>query len=361
MDGAPPVGDGAVATPTDSTNDRSEAAADRDAPKACAEDAPVDAAQLDALLGLSGPGPGATAPAGPGSATEAAVTSSLVVQLPSAMTSLAMLAAPLAQQGLSPGSPSGKGTARIDAGRGDGGGLGANEAKATALQAALDAAQASSGDAAKLVDAGLLLGAGTDIALGAAARAAIEPQSAGGALQDALASGTGSGSAASPSAIDALAAQGGIAARHATNARPAAIALASPVGSPPWRDEVAARVSWMIDNGEQRASLTLSPENLGPLEVRIAVREGEASVWFGASQPETRAALELAMPRLREMLASSGLSLTNSGVFSDSPRDPYRALASAGLARASLESGRDEPKAVTSSLRVSRGVLDLYA
>ena len=48
----------------------------------------------------------------------------------------------------------------------------------------------------------------------------------------------------------------------------------------------------MIDRGEQVASLRLTPENLGPLDVRIAVREGETTVWFGASHPETRAALE---------------------------------------------------------------------
>ncbi len=56
------------------------------------------------------------------------------------------------------------------------------------------------------------------------------------------------------------------------------------------------------------------------MEVRISVRESDASVTFVAAHADTRAALEQAMPKLRDMLASQGLALADSAVFADSQR-----------------------------------------
>ena len=70
--------------------------------------------------------------------------------------------------------------------------------------------------------------------------------------------------------------------------------------------------------------MRVSPEHLGPVEVKISVHNGDASVWFGANHPDTRAALEQALPRLREMFANQGLTLTDSGVSRESPRNQAR-------------------------------------
>lgn len=136
--------------------------------------------------------------------------------------------------------------------------------------------------------------------------------------------------------------------------------IRSPLGTTAWADELGSRVTWMVERGEQVASLKLSPEHLGPLEVRIAVREGETSIWFGAAQADTRAALEQSLPRLREMLGASGLSLANAGVFSHTPRDPQRGFTAAALARAAQESGTDPQSGVVTTL-TGRGLVDLYA
>jgi flagellar hook-length control protein FliK len=73
------------------------------------------------------------------------------------------------------------------------------------------------------------------------------------------------------------------------------------------------------------ASLKLSPEHLGPLEIQISVQDDRATVWFGAAHAETRTALEQALPRLRELLQSQGLSLTDAGVFKEPPREQAKA------------------------------------
>ncbi|MCP5327985.1 MAG: flagellar hook-length control protein FliK [Steroidobacteraceae bacterium] len=144
----------------------------------------------------------------------------------------------------------------------------------------------------------------------------------------------------------------------AAPARPAE--LRAPPGTPAWNDELGTQLVWMVERGEQIASLRLNPDNLGPLEVRIAVREGETTVWFGASHADTRNAIEQSLPRLRELLGASGLLLANAEVFSHTPRDPQRGFTAAALTRASQESGADAGEdPVTSVTR--RGLIDLYA
>ena len=136
---------------------------------------------------------------------------------------------------------------------------------------------------------------------------------------------------------DALATQRPTQSTGDASAQPA---VNSPVGSPQWREEVGARVSLMIQQGNHSASLKLSPEHLGPMEVRISVQNDQASVWFGAAHADTRAAIEHALPRLRELFASQGLSLADAGVFREPPRDPPRQSFSLDLPAATARPNR---------------------
>jgi flagellar hook-length control protein FliK len=134
--------------------------------------------------------------------------------------------------------------------------------------------------------------------------------------------------------------------------------LQHPVGTSAWADEVGTRMIMMTDRGQHSASLRLSPEHLGPLEVRIAVRDDQASVWFGAAHADTRAAIEQALPRLRELFASQGLSLADAGVHHQAPRDQGR------HASASLNGGlsaADEAGAISSPIAIKLGLIDAYA
>jgi len=108
----------------------------------------------------------------------------------------------------------------------------------------------------------------------------------------------------------------------------------APVGSPQWADELGSKLTVMVDKGQHSASLKLTPDNLGPLEVRISITDDKASVWFGAAHADTRAAIEHALPKLRDMFATQGLSLGDMGVFKEPPRDqqpqPNRNFAGTG-------------------------------
>jgi flagellar hook-length control protein FliK len=136
--------------------------------------------------------------------------------------------------------------------------------------------------------------------------------------------------------------------------------IPSPVGSPAWADELSSKVTWMANQGIESASLRLSPEHLGPVEVHISVQDGSTRVVFGAAQADTRSALEQALPRLREMFASQGLTLADAGVSREPPRQP-QSRASAVAAVSSLSPGSEESAAVSSVLPVRLGLLDTYA
>jgi flagellar hook-length control protein FliK len=70
----------------------------------------------------------------------------------------------------------------------------------------------------------------------------------------------------------------------------------------------------MVGQGEQSASLTLNPPDLGPLQVVLTLSQTQASADFSSAQPEVRQALQDALPRLREMLADAGISLGQANV-----------------------------------------------
>jgi flagellar hook-length control protein FliK len=221
------------------------------------------------------------------------------------------------------------------------------------------------------------------LALDAAAASALVPFGAGtdGAGDDLLTravpasldsttSVLGTSATASPSAgaLQTAAPAASLAARDpassATSAHAARAPVATPVGAAGWGDELAQRLNMLIDRGDQSATLRLSPEHLGPLEVRISVRESEANVWFGAAHAETRSALEASLPRLRELLAGSGLALTQSGVSQRDPRDAAGTLPSPQPPQAGEpalgDSDGDARSMRAASLRSLR-LLDVYA
>ena len=95
-------------------------------------------------------------------------------------------------------------------------------------------------------------------------------------------------------------------------------ALRQPVGTEAWQDELSAQLSVMAEQGERsEAVMKLAPAELGELEIRIEVRGSEATLQFGAASVETRQALEQAQSRLREMMASEGIEVSEYSIFSD--------------------------------------------
>jgi flagellar hook-length control protein FliK len=139
-------------------------------------------------------------------------------------------------------------------------------------------------------------------------------------------------------------------------------ALREPVGTPRWKDELGSHLTLMTTQGQQSGSLRLSPEHLGPLEIQITVADDKTtSVQFNSQHAETRAALQDAMPRLRELFASAGLQLGDAGVSGHAPRSrPQDIFAAAGGVPGARDGEPTRPSPLVRSITHS-GLLDTYA
>ncbi len=87
---------------------------------------------------------------------------------------------------------------------------------------------------------------------------------------------------------------------------------------PAWGDEFSQKVTWMATQHNQSAELHLNPPQLGPLDVSLKMHGDQATATFTSPHAAVRDAIEQALPKLREMLADSGIMLGNAMV-SDQP------------------------------------------
>ncbi|SFN71192.1 flagellar hook-length control protein FliK [Nitrosospira briensis] len=92
------------------------------------------------------------------------------------------------------------------------------------------------------------------------------------------------------------------------------------IGAPGWDNALGQKVLWMVSQQQQVAELSLNPPDLGPLQVVLSINGDQASAVFVSQQADVRQALEAALPRLKEMMADSGINLGNTTVSSDSPQ-----------------------------------------
>jgi flagellar hook-length control protein FliK len=211
--------------------------------------------------------------------------------------------------------------------------------------------------------AGALTGALDGASGGAGTGAGADGAGAGAAGGAAGAAGAANG-AGDPNALNANAGaahlQNTLLAHRAADMAPQAASaeVRTPVGAQGWSDEIGTHLAIMAANGREAASLRLSPEHLGPLDIQISMKDGQANVVFGASSPETRNALEQSLPRLREMFAAQGLTLGNANVSRDTPRDSHKPAPFTNGSRGSSDASTDiSVKRVTLS-RV--GLVDTY-
>jgi flagellar hook-length control protein FliK len=70
-------------------------------------------------------------------------------------------------------------------------------------------------------------------------------------------------------------------------------------------------------NGQQTAELHLHPLDLGSIQISLKLDSDQAQLSMVSNHSQVRAALEAAMPQLKEALAQSGINLGQTNVSSD--------------------------------------------
>ncbi|MDD8058605.1 flagellar hook-length control protein FliK [Shewanella metallivivens] len=121
----------------------------------------------------------------------------------------------------------------------------------------------------------------------------------------------------------------------------------------------------MVSNGIQQAEIRLDPPELGHLTVKIQIQGDQTQVQFNVAQSQTRDLVEQAIPRLRDMLASEGLQLTDSHV-SQGGDGREQQQGQSGHQGAATDSQLDEIAAqevnlMTNSSRSLHSAIDYYA
>jgi len=82
-------------------------------------------------------------------------------------------------------------------------------------------------------------------------------------------------------------------------------------GEKGWNNAIGERILWMVGRQLQSAEIQITPPQLGPINIRISIQNDQANVSFVAQHGAVRDALEVAIPRLREMLGENNLQLVN--------------------------------------------------
>ncbi|WP_136064843.1 flagellar hook-length control protein FliK [Modicisalibacter radicis] len=85
--------------------------------------------------------------------------------------------------------------------------------------------------------------------------------------------------------------------------------LSAPLASAEWQQSLGQQLVNLQQRGDQRVQLHLHPAELGPLSIHLKVDDQMAQAQFMSANPHVRAAVEQAIPQLREALGEAGIQL----------------------------------------------------
>lgn len=138
--------------------------------------------------------------------------------------------------------------------------------------------------------------------------------------------------------------------------------VSTPFGNERWQTAMNQHVLNMVGSGDEVASLTLSPPDLGPIQVVLKVDNQSVNTSFITDNPLVRQALEDGMQDLRDRMQSQGLELGQTFVGNGHQAEQHFEQQSAkgnGKAAAETETVAATQTAVKTT--VARGLVDTFA
>ncbi|HGM6068140.1 TPA: flagellar hook-length control protein FliK [Stenotrophomonas maltophilia] len=126
---------------------------------------------------------------------------------------------------------------------------------------------------------------------------------------------------------------------------------------------IGARLGWLADQKIGHAHIRLSPDDMGPVDVRLQLNGDKVHASFSSPHVDVRQALENSLPRLRELLGEQGFQLAHADVGHQAPGGDGNASGPSGGGGLA---GDGEPTpgdgSVSSAQLIrQRGLLDAYA
>ena len=131
---------------------------------------------------------------------------------------------------------------------------------------------------------------------------------------------------------------------------------------PEFDQKLGQRLMMMVQHGVRQASVSVHPEHLGPIEIRLKLDSDSTQLTLHSPHAAVRDALEQALPRLREMFVDAGMTLADvdigqgdAGTHSGDQSEADRSVASPDAE----EGGADDGRSRHSAIRV--GLIDTFA
>jgi hypothetical protein len=148
-------------------------------------------------------------------------------------------------------------------------------------------------------------------------------------------------------------------------------AMTKPLLHPDWNKDLGERILWMNSKELSAAEIRLNPEHLGPISVRIEMRNDQATIAFTAQHAAVRDVLEASLPKLREMMSDQQFNLADVNISQNASSGQHQQQQQssfqqspkhfeAGVQRTgSMAEAAEEPE--NGSVTVNKGLLNIYA
>ncbi|MGY8525672.1 flagellar hook-length control protein FliK [Paracidovorax citrulli] len=146
--------------------------------------------------------------------------------------------------------------------------------------------------------------------------------------------------------------------------------LSPRVGDSDWSQALSQQVVRLTTQGNHTAELQLNPPDLGPLKIVLNVADDRAQAQFVSSHASVRAAIEAALPQLRNALADTGIQLGQTSVGAEQhfagqagqqqQQNGQRGSGPAWNALAGSETVTDAPAVTVTASRQPQGEVDTF-
>jgi flagellar hook-length control protein FliK len=99
---------------------------------------------------------------------------------------------------------------------------------------------------------------------------------------------------------------------------------------PGWEQSLGQNIQWMVKEDVQSANIRITPQELGPMNIQLSVKDDQLTVQISAQQTVTRETLEAAVPRLREHFQSNGYTHVSVDISSGQGQSRQQGFAESG-------------------------------
>lgn len=115
--------------------------------------------------------------------------------------------------------------------------------------------------------------------------------------------------------------------------------------TPQWREAFGQQVGSMVSVGVDSASIQVSPEHLGPLDIAIRFDQNDkAMISVVAANPEAKSIVEGSLPQLVKMLEQSGIQLGGTQVSTQQQHQASQQAQQQAQEQARQQSGQQQPQ-----------------